>query len=211
MSDVFPAQVSKALYWLERQTHIRTNHARMLCGKDVGACLAQLIRDNGYAQVLEIGAFTGYSTICLASALPQGGHVDSLEINDELTSLILQGYELAGLSDKISLHIGDALKLIPELASKIARGEQPEYDFIYIDANKRYYSAYYEAVMPLLRKGGMIVADNVLWSGKALDPSAKPDAQTVGIKNFNSLVASDPRVEAQLVDLRDGLYIIKKI
>lgn len=210
MTFEFSEKVSDALYWLERQTHIRTNHARMLCGRDVGSLMAGIIAENGYKNVLEIGVFTGFSSICLAAGT-DGGHVDALEINDELTDLILDGYERAGFKDAITLHIGDALKIIPILKSQIDNDLQPLYDVVYLDANKRFYSDYYDAVFPMLRQGGMIIADNVLWSGKAQDPNAKLDAQTRGIKDFNSRIEADPRVEAKLLDLRDGVYLIKKL
>ncbi|MCF0174813.1 MAG: class I SAM-dependent methyltransferase [Bacteroidales bacterium] len=207
---MFSPQISETLYWLTRQTHIRTNHARMLCGAEVGELLSAIIQKNGYRNILEIGVFTGYSSICLASASPDV-RLDSLEINDELTDLILEGWKRAGVNSQINLSIGDAMKLIPELKLRIDNGLQPLYDLVYIDANKRYYTDYYTAVLPLLRQGGMIVADNVLWSGKALDPNSKLDPQTKGIKNFNALVENDARVKAELLPLRDGLYLITKL
>ena len=197
----------EALDWLQKQTNIRTNHARMLSGPVQGRFLKMIVEMCGARRVLELGSFTGYSGICLASGLPQDGHLDTLEINDELEDLILEGFSRAGLRERISLHIGDCLETLKRFREE---GREP-YDLVFIDANKRDYPEYYELVFDLVRPGGWILADNVLWDGKvALDPMPQ-DRQTLGIDSFNRRVASDPRVESVIIPLRDGLNLIHKL
>ena len=197
----------EALDWLQKQTNIRTNHARMLSGPVQGRFLKMIVEMCGARRVLELGSFTGYSGICLASGLPEDGHLDTLEINDELEDLILEGFSRAGLRERISLHIGDCLETLKRFREE---GREP-YDLVFIDANKRDYPEYYELVFDLVRPGGWILADNVLWDGKvALDPIPQ-DRQTLGIDNFNRRVASDPRVESVIIPLRDGLNLIHKL
>lgn len=197
----------EALDWLQKQTNIRTNHARMLSGPVQGRFLKMIVEMCGARRVLELGSFTGYSGICLASGLPEDGHLDTLEINDELEDLILEGFSRAGLRERISLHIGDCLETLKRFREE---GREP-YDLVFIDANKRDYPEYYELVFDLVRPGGWILADNVLWDGKvALDPLPQ-DRQTLGIDNFNRRVASDPRVESVIIPIRDGLNLIHKL
>ena len=197
----------EALDWLQKQTNIRTNHARMLSGPVQGRFLKMIVEMCGARRVLELGSFTGYSGICLASGLPEDGHLDTLEINDELEDLILEGFSRAGLRERISLHIGDCLETLKRFREE---GREP-YDLVFIDANKRDYPEYYELVFDLVRPGGWILADNVLWDGKvALDPMPQ-DRQTLGIDNFNRRVASDPRVESVIIPIRDGLNLIHKL
>ena len=197
----------EALDWLQKQTNIRTNHARMLSGPVQGRFLKMIVEMCGARRVLELGSFTGYSGICLASGLPEDGHLDTLEINDELEDLILEGFSRAGLRERISLHIGDCLETLKRFREE---GREP-YDLVFIDANKRDYPEYYELVFDLVRPGGWILADNVLWDGKvALDPLPQ-DRQTLGIDSFNRRVASDPRVESVMIPIRDGLNLIRKL
>ena len=197
----------EALDWLQKQTNIRTNHARMLSGPVQGRFLKMIVEMCGARRVLELGSFTGYSGICLASGLPEDGHLDTLEINDELEDLILEGFSRAGLRERISLHIGDCLETLKRFREE---GREP-YDLVFIDADKRDYPEYYELVFDLVRPGGWILADNVLWDGKvALDPLPQ-DRQTLGIDNFNRRVASDPRVESVIIPIRDGLNLIHKL
>ena len=199
-------QQSEALRWVEKQTNIRTNHARMLSGSVQGELLRMLVKMSGAKRVLELGTFTGYASICLASALPEDGHLDTLELNDELEDLIREGFERAGVSDRISLHIGDCKKTLLEFKNEVFR----QYDMAFIDANKREYCDYYELVFPLVRLGGCILADNVLWDGKVCAETISQDRQTQGILAFNEMVAADPRVENVILPLRDGLSIIYK-
>ena len=174
---------SEALEWVVRQTHIRTNHARMLSGAAQGQLLRMFVQMTGAKRVLELGTFTGYSAICLASSLPAGGHLDTLELNDELEDLILEGFERAGLSDVIELHVGDCKETLKKF--RVEMGLETDgiedncqmsrkrpgdgsglYDIVYMDANKREYCEYYDLVFDMVRPGGLILADNVLWDGK---------------------------------------------
>lgn len=195
---------NEALDWLERQTNIRTNYPRMLTGKVQGEFLYMMTRMVSPRNVLEIGTFTGYSAICMALALEGEGHIDTLEINDELEDLILEGFERAGVSGRVSLHIGDAVEFL--------RGQDGKklYDLTFIDANKREYPDYYELALTLTRPGGFILADDVLWDGKVYAEQVPTDKQTSGIVRFNDLAASDPRVETVILPVRHGLSIIRK-
>jgi len=194
---------SEALAWVEAQTHIRTNYPRMLSGAVQGRFLTMMVEMTGAKSILEIGAFTGYSSICMAYGLPKDGHIDSLEINDELEDLILEGWQRAGVADKIHLHIGDAKETLKSMRDK-------RFDLVYIDANKREYVDYYDLVIDLLNPGGCILADDVLWDGKMWQDPIPSDKQTQGIAAFNDKVASDPRVEVVILPIRDGLSIIRK-
>ena len=196
---------SEALSWVEKQTHIRTNHARMLSGAVQGQIMRMLVQTSGASSILELGTFTGYSAICLAGAMPEGGHLDTLEINDELEDLILEGFERAGLADTISLHIGDCKETLRRF-----REEGRGYDLVYMDANKREYCEYYELIFDMVRPGGLILADNVLWDGKVCQDPMPQDKQTLGIARFNDMVSSDPRVESVILPLRDGMNMIRK-
>ncbi len=198
----------EALDWVEKQTHIRTNHARMLSGRLQGELLRILVQISGAKRILELGTFTGYSAICLATHLPSDGHLDTLELNDELEDLILEGFERAGLSEKIDLHIGDCKETLQRLNAGM--NEDKMYDIVYIDANKREYCEYYDLVFDMIRPGGLILADNVLWDGKVCMDPLPQDKQTVGIARFNDMVSADPRVESVILPLRDGLNVIRK-
>lgn len=194
---------SQALDWIVRQTHIRTNYPQMLSGSVQGALLTMLVKLVKPRRVLEIGCFTGYSTVCMAYGLPEGGHIDSLEINEELEYLIHEGFEKAGVKDRVTMHFGDAKKTLGTL--------QGPYDLVFMDADKRDYCAYYEQMKPLLHSGSLILADDVLWDGKVYADPVPGDAQTRGIVAFNDMIAADPTVEKVLLPLRDGLYLIRKV
>jgi predicted O-methyltransferase YrrM len=207
----------EALDWVEKQTHIRTNHARMLSGKLQGELLRILVQISGAKRILELGTFTGYSAICLASMLREDGHLDTLELNDELEDLILEGFDRAGLSDTIELHIGDCKETLVRLRSEMGLEDgsvtvqaDKLYDIVDIDANKREYCEYYDLVFDMIRPGGLILADNVLWDGKVCQDPLPQDKQTVGIARFNDMVSADPRVESVILPLRDGLNVIRK-
>lgn len=197
---------SEALSWIEKQTNIRTNYPRMLSGAVQGRFLTMLTAMTGARDVLEIGTFTGYSAVCFAYGLPQDGHVDTLEINDELEELIREGWERAGVSGKISLHLGDATVTLSEFA---AAGKQ--FDLVYIDANKREYIDYYELIIGMLRQGGVILVDDVMLGGKVYADKISVDKQTQGLIAFNDYIMKDHRVEAVMLPIRDGLSIIRKL
>jgi predicted O-methyltransferase YrrM len=194
--------MSEALQWLERETHIRTNHARMLSGHELGSLLSLVSKLARPACILELGVFTGFSTICLAEGLAEGGTIHAVEINDELEDLIREGYRRAGIENRVKLHFGDAKQIVPQI-------EGP-FDLVYIDANKREYPEYYRLVFDKVVPGGLILADNVLWDGKVLQDPMPEDAQTRGIATFNDLVAADERVENFILPVRDGLNVIRK-
>ena len=193
---------SEAREWIQKQTHIRTNYPRMLTGAVQGRFLTMLARISGAERVLEIGTFTGYSSTCFAYGIKEGGMVDTLEINDELEDLIREGWERAGVRDRITLHIGDAKETLRTLSGP--------YDIVYMDANKREYCDYYDLIFDLVRPGGLILADDVLWDGKLWQDPMPSDKQTLGIAAFNDMVAADSRVESVILPWRDGLNIIRK-
>lgn len=213
---------SEALDWVVKQTHIRTNHARMLSGLTQGQTMRMFVQMTGARRILELGTFTGYSAICLASALPEDGHLDTLELNDELEDLILEGFERAGLEDRISIHIGDCKETLkrfrldmglPEVPCSLTQNTIDEsglYDIVYIDANKREYCEYYDLVFDMIRPGGLILADNVIWDGKVCQDPLPQDKQTLSIARFNDMVSADPRVESVILPIRDGLNVIRK-
>jgi len=174
----------------------------MLSGVEVGGLLRFICDMIKPSNVLELGVFTGYSSICIAQGLREGGLIDAIEINDELEELILEAYSRAGVDSKITLHFGDAKEIIPTLT--------PIYDMVYIDANKREYVDYYNLIIDRVRSGGYIIADNVLWDGKVLADIPSQDAQTQGLLAFNRLVASDHRVENIILPIRDGINLIRK-
>ena len=193
---------SEALEWIQKQTHIRTNYPRMLTGAVQGRFLTMLARISGAERVLEIGTFTGYSSTCFAYGIKEGGMIDTLEINDELEDLIREGWERAGVRDRITLHIGDAKQTLRTLSGP--------YDIVYMDANKREYCDYYDLIFDLVRPGGLILADDVLWDGKLWQDPMPSDKQPLGIAAFNAMVAADSRVESVILPWRDGLNIIRK-
>ena len=205
---------SEALEWVVKQTHIRTNHARMLSGLTQGQTMRMFVQMTGARRILELGTFTGYSAICLASGLPEDGHLDTLELNDELEDLIFEGLERAGLEDRVSVHFGDCKETLKSLRLEIGLPEEADesklYDIVYIDANKREYCEYYDLVFDMIRPGGLILADNVIWDGKVCQNPLPQDKQTLGIARFNDMVSADPRVESVILPIRDGLNVIRK-
>lgn len=197
------SELNGALEWLEKETSLRTNHARMLSGPVVGQLLTTFVEMLSPTNILEIGTFTGYSAICLALGLKSDGHMDALEINDKHENLILEAFSRAGVSNRITMHFGDAKEILPTL--------NKSYDLVYIDGNKREYCAYYDLVFPLVREGGYIIADNVLWDGKVYAEKPSGDAQTQEIIRFNKKIKEDRRVGNFILPLRDGLSIINKL
>ncbi|MBO5980748.1 MAG: O-methyltransferase [Bacteroidales bacterium] len=201
----------EALDWVVKQTHIRTNHARMLSGLIQGQFLRMISQMCGAKRILELGTFTGFSAICLASGMGEGGHLDTLELNDELEDLILEGFERAGLEEVIQLHIGDCKETLKTLRREMGLPESNKlYDIVYMDANKREYCEYYDLVFDMVRPGGLILADNVIWDGKVCQNPLPQDKQTLSIVRFNDMVSADPRVESVILPLRDGINVIRK-
>lgn len=187
---------------LNRDTHAKVVAPRMLSGHLQGRLLALLSKMLRPRHVLEIGTYTGYSALCLAEGLTEGGRVLTIDNNPELEPFFRPFWEASGLAGRIDFRLGEALALLPTLDTA--------FDLVFLDADKRNYLAYYEAVLPLLRPGGFLLADNVLWSGKILHEAARMDADTAAVAAFNARVAADDRVEKVLLPLRDGLYLIRK-
>ncbi len=187
---------------LSRETHLKALMPRMLSGHLQGKILEHISKMICPDKILEIGTYTGYSAICLAKGLNSGGKIHTIEINDELEVLIKKYFVKAGIEDKVELHLGDALEIIPELNSK--------FDLVFLDADKRLYTEYYELIINKLNKGGYILADNILWSGKVVDKENIDDEYTKGIVKFNSHVHRDPGVENVIFPIRDGLMLIRK-
>ena len=183
-----------------RATHLRTNRARMLSGRDVGGLLSAISRMMRPQHILELGVFTGFSTVCLAEGLAPDGRIDAIEINDELEDVIREGYERAGIIGKVNLLLGNALEIVPTLTET--------YDLVYIDANKRFYPQFWELVIDKVRPGGVIIADNTLWDGKVTEDAHDP--QSRGILAFNDAVKADLRADCVMLPLRDGLTIAVK-
>jgi len=187
---------------LVRKTFVRLINGRMVSGHLQGRFLKMLCRMINPQNVLEIGAFTGYSALCLAEGAAENAHIDTIEIDDELEDFLRENFKNSPFEHKITLHIGDALKIIPKL-EKI-------YDLAFIDGDKRQYREYFECVFPKIRKGGFILADNTLWNGKVVQPLEHNDTQTRAILDFNNFISGDRRIEQVLLPLRDGLTIIRK-
>ena len=189
------------LHALWRDTQLRLSYGQMASGHLQGRVLKMLVRMVQPLKVLELGTFSGYSTICMAEGLREGAELHTFEIFDENEDFLKQWIGGSPYRDKIHLHIGDALQLVPQMEER--------WDFAYIDADKREYVAYYEMLLPLMRPGGFIVVDNTLWYGHGLEEARESDVQTQGVQAFNDLVAADSRVEKVILPLRDGLTIIR--
>lgn len=190
------------LYRLYRATNIHTIHGHMASGHVQGRLLKMLVEMIRPKNILEVGTFSGYSALCMAEGLEDGGRVFTFEINDEMEDFTRPWIEGSALADKIVFTIGDANVEAPKLGIT--------FDMAFIDGDKRTYIETYEMVLPLLRCGGFIVADNTLWDGHVVDPAYDRDSQTIGIRRFNDHVAADGRVEKVIVPLRDGLTLIRK-
>jgi caffeoyl-CoA O-methyltransferase len=194
---------SDVLKKLNRETHLKVLSPRMLSGHLQGNFLSMISKMIRPQQILEIGTYTGYSAICLAQGLQAGGKLHTIDNNEQLESMTRSFIEQAGLKDTIHYYIADAAELIPTL--------NEQFDIVFIDADKKNYSVYYDMVFDNVRPGGYIIADNVLWSGKVLDIEKNNDRETVLINEFNQKIHNDPRVEHQLVPIRDGLMIARKL
>lgn len=193
-------QESELLKRINRETYLKETMPHMLSGHYQGRLLSFLSKLIRPLRILEIGTFTGYATLCLAEGLSQDGRIHTIEINEELQPRLLAYFEEAASSEKIVLHIGEALKIIPTL--------NETFDLVFIDADKKNNHNYFEIVLDKVRPGGLILIDNVLWKGKVLEES--PDNQTQIIIELNNQIASDPRVEKIILPIRDGLYMIRK-
>ena len=175
----------------------------MVCGPYVGRLLTVLCRTLQARYIVEVGTFVGYSTICLARGMSQGGTLHTFEANEELESQIVRHMRMAGVDERVRLHIGDAQQLLPSIVDESV----PSVDLAFIDADKRGTEVYYEMLVPRMRKGGLIVIDNVLWGRKVMDTERNHDRDTLMIDRFNEKVHNDDRVENVMVGMRDGLMI----
>lgn len=198
------------LHYVQRLTHLRLTYPRMCSGHLQGRLLKMLCHLANAHRILELGTFSGYSALSMAEALtpdPATGmcELHTIEVFDELEDFLNDVKSQAGpLGELIHLHFGNALEIIPTLDGS--------FDVVFIDADKRIYCEYYDLILPLVRPGGLILADNTLWDGKVLDPNPKAsDTQTLGLQRFNDMIACDPRVEKVILPLRDGLTIIRKL
>ncbi|MCE2617250.1 MAG: O-methyltransferase [Phocaeicola sp.] len=187
---------------LYRATNLKLLRPRMASGHLQGRILKMFVEMIHPRQVLEIGTYSGYSALCMAEGLGEGAMIHTFEINDEQEDFTRSWFEHSDYADKITFYIGDVLELLPKM--------DIVFDMAFIDGNKRNYMEYYELVLPRLRKGGFIFADNTLWDGHVLETPKDNDLQTIGMEKFNDSVAADERVEKVILPLRDGMTIIRK-
>lgn len=188
---------------INRKTHLKMINPRMLSGHLQGRVLSMLSKMIQPGRILEVGTYTAYSALCLAEGLSAKGKLHTIECDDELEDFIRENIQSSPYQEQIVLHIGDAKKLIPEM--------DVMFDLVFLDADKREYQVYYDAVFPKLRKGGFMLVDNTLWDGKVLQEVDEKDNQTEAIRKFNDYVAADSRVEKLILPLRDGLTMIRKL
>ena len=196
---------SEALHLITHRTHLRVINPRMLSGHVQGRVLSMISQMIQPKRILELGTFTGYSALCLAEGLNEGGRLITLEHNDEMEDFIRENLALSPLGEKIDLVIADA----KEYLSTLLTSDTTKFDLVFIDADKKEYCDYLDLVLPLMQPGGWILADNTLWDGHIIDPAYDKDRQTVALRAFNDKVAQDPRLEKVILPLRDGLTIIR--
>lgn len=187
---------------LNRETYLKVLYPRMVSGHYQGRLLAFFANMIRPFRILEVGTYTGYSTICLAEGLAENGKIFTIEKNPELEYIARKYWQKAGIEAQIALHIGDAMEIIPTLTET--------WDLVFLDADKENYVNYYPILLKQLRKGGIILADNVLWSGKVADTQTHSDKDTISIDRFNKMVLADPSVECVLLSVRDGIMMIRK-
>ncbi len=199
-AEDFTSPESDVLKELNRETHSKIYMPQMLSGHLQGATLKMFSKMIQPKRILEIGTFTGYSTICLAEGLTEDGIIHTIDINAELEPMARKYFSKSGMENKIQYHIGKAMNIIPSL--------NEVFDLVFIDADKENYSNYYDLIFDKVRSGGIIIADNVLWSGKVLQE--KVDKDTHALKEYCKKVLSDSRAECLLLPIRDGLMIARK-
>lgn len=186
---------------LTRETHLKVVQPRMITGHYQGRVLSMLSKIIRPRRILEIGTYTGYSAICLAEGLPDDGLLHTIDINEELSEIQSKYFNRSGFGDKIIQHTGDALEIIPDM--------NQVFDLVFIDAEKKTYDAYFEAVIEKTNPGSIILTDNVLWSGKVVEPLDTKDLVTRKLLAFNKKLKNDPRVETVLLSIRDGLTLCR--
>ncbi|MBO7261228.1 MAG: O-methyltransferase [Bacteroidaceae bacterium] len=187
---------------LYRETNIKLLNPRMASGHIQGRLLKSFVQMIKPESILEVGTFTGYATLCMAEGLGENGHIDTIEVDDELEGFISKWIDKSPNKNKISLHIGNALEVVPTLGKM--------FDLIFLDGEKREYPDYYRLLFDYVKVGGFIIADNTLWDGHVADPAYNKDQQTKAIREFNDMVATDNRVSVSIVPVRDGLTLIRR-
>ena len=187
---------------LTRQTHLKVLQPRMLSGPLQGRFLSVLTKLLQPKKILEVGTFTGYATLCLAEGLPKDGQIDTLDKNEELVDFQRSFFDRSPWGKQIHQHCGDAIEIIPTL--------EGQYDLVFLDADKKNYLNYLELLLPKIKKGGLLLSDNVLWSGKVLEETQKNDRDTAVLKEYNQKLAKHPQLETVLLPLRDGLTLSRK-
>jgi len=188
---------------LNKETHQKILQPRMLSGHFQGRVLSILSKLINPKHILEIGTYTGYATLCLAEGMQSEGSLNTIDINEELYDFQRKYFDLSPWKNQITQHLGDALDIIPTLNKK--------FDLVFIDADKENYINYFHMIVPLMNKGGIILSDNVLWSGKVLEPLKAKDKSTEILLDYNKLLKEDPRVETVLLPIRDGLTVSRVI
>ena len=200
---------SDVLQKITRSTHLEVINPRMSSGHVQGRVLSMISQMIQPKRILELGTFTGYSALCLAEGLTEDGQLLTIEHNDEMEDSIRRNLALSPIGDKVQLLIGDAKEELRRLGERqYAKGAEL-FDLAFIDADKKEYCDYLDLVLPLMRPGGWILADNTLWDGHIIDPAYDKDKQTVSLRAFNDKVAQDPQLEKVILPLRDGLTIIR--
>jgi predicted O-methyltransferase YrrM len=201
--DIYVTQHSEnepeLLAQLNRETHQKILQPRMLSGHFQGRVLSMLSKIIHPTNILEIGTYTGYATLCLAEGLAENGTIDTIDVNEELVNIQRKYFDKSSWGSQITQHLGSGLDIIPTLDKK--------YDLVFIDADKDNYINYFHLIVPIMNKGGIILSDNVLWSGKVLEEVKSNDITTKIILEYNALLKNDPRVETVLLPIRDGLTL----
>ena len=192
---------NELLKHINRETHLKVSMPRMLSGHYQGKLLSMISKMINPERILEIGTFTGYATLCLAEGLRENGRIYTIDINLELEDMVRSNFKRSDLDSKIMYQIGDAKEIIPTL--------NEIFDLVFIDADKKNNATYYDMIIDKVRSGGLILVDNVLWSGKVLNEGVS-DQKTSFISKFNEMVSSDQRVEKLILPVRDGLFLIRK-
>ena len=202
-STVFTDKEHPVLYELYRETHLKQTMPQMVSGHMQGSILQLFVHMAQPKRILEVGTFTGYSAIAMALAMQEGGEIHTIEYDDKYKEIIEQYAQKAGVQDKINLHFGSGLKVIPHL--------EGAFDMVFIDADKINYSAYYDLIFDQVPVGGYLIADNVLWSGKVTEDEHQFDKDTRALHAYNEKIARDPRVKHILLPLRDGFMVAQKV
>lgn len=194
-------QEPELLQQLARETHLKVLQPRMLSGAYQGRLLALLSKLVAPKHILEIGTYTGYSALCLAEGLQPSGRIDTIDVNEEITDLQRKYFDTSGFGNQIFQHLGNAAEIVPKLSGT--------FDLVFIDADKEQYPLYFDLIVDRVRSGGLIISDNVMWSGKVIEKSN--DEATKALQIFNKKVVEDIRVEALLLPVRDGLTLLRKV